>query len=149
VSLLKKDFVVASSALYTDAHLSGWAAPTSRSPIWSRICLTLKNAGALPNEILYQILHGWRADAHHDASAGPGHQRTLADTAAEPGSWLFITVVMTAHRNSALTQIARQCQQTQTAMDLAGNATRGGASEKFEATPLLADGVMYHTVARA
>jgi len=77
-------------------------------------------------------------DAHHDASAGPAvTNERLLHTASEPGSWLLYHGGMTPPY-SALTQITPASLSVKTVKlqwIWAANRNRGGASEKFEATP--------------
>ncbi|MEI7949886.1 MAG: PQQ-dependent dehydrogenase, methanol/ethanol family [Gammaproteobacteria bacterium] len=71
----------------------------------------------------------------------------LLHTAADPSSWLLYHGSYDGHRNSALTQITPANVSKLKLQWIWQQRTRGGASEKFEATPLLVDGVMYTVAA--
>jgi len=75
-----------------------------------------------------------------DAQVSP---ERLLDAANEPGSWLLYHGKYNGQRHTTLSQITRQNASNLELKWIWQVRSRAGASEKFEATPLVFDGVMY------
>ncbi|HWK54880.1 MAG TPA: hypothetical protein VNR18_10955, partial [Hyphomicrobiales bacterium] len=67
----------------------------------------------------------------------------LLDADSEPGSWLLYHGAYDGQRHSTLDQITQSNVANLEIKWIWQVRSRGGASEKFEATPLVVDGVMY------
>lgn len=67
----------------------------------------------------------------------------LLNTEAEPENWLLYGGDYDSHRHSDLTQITRDNVKELELKWVWQNRAPDGASQKFEATPLVVDGVMY------
>lgn len=67
----------------------------------------------------------------------------LLNTAKDPGSWLLYQGSYTGNRHSLLTQVTPANVSKLKLQWIWQVRSRAGASEKFEATPLVANGVMY------
>lgn len=67
----------------------------------------------------------------------------LLNAEAEPGSWLLYQGDYDGHRHSELTQLTPENVRNLELKWIWQVRSRAGAPEKFEATPIVADGVMY------